>query len=250
MSTISVERLADLFVELAEPLADDFSVVDFLQLVASRTAELVDGSTVGVLLANPHNQLRFIAATSRASKVLDEPFELEQAALLALQDEEGPCLECFHTGVPLLDVELQAGDSPWPRFAAQATGHGFRSVHAFPMRLRSEIIGALSLFGDHERRLAPTEAHLVQAVADAATIRLMQGRAVRRAQVLASQLQAALDSRIVIEQAKGAIALLHGTSVDTAFEMMRSHARTTHAQLSDVAKQVVTTHGEIAGLTA
>ena len=240
MTTIPVERLADLFVEIADTLVDDFDVIDFLHVVTVRTAALVDGSTVGLVLADQHQQLRFMAASNEATKMLE---------LFQLQNDEGPCLQCFRTGVPVLNADLHDQDTPWPRFAAHATGQGFRTVHAFPMRLRSEIIGALNLFGNDEWHLAEADAHVVQALADAATIGLMQERAVRRAEVLAEQLQSALNSRIVIEQAKGALAQIRGIDVDLAFEVLRAHARATNQRLSELAARVVKDPAGIPGLS-
>jgi hypothetical protein len=240
MTTIPVERLADLFVEIADTLVDDFDVIDFLHVVTVRTAALVEGSTVGLVLADQHDQLRFMAASTEATKMLE---------LFQLQNDEGPCLECFRTGAPVLNADLHDKDTRWPRFALHATGQGFRTVHAFPMRLRSEVIGALNLFGDREWHLEPADAHVVQALADAATIGLMQERAVRRAEVLAEQLQSALNSRIVIEQAKGALAQIRGIDVDLAFELLRSHARSTNRRLSDLAAQVVKDPGGVPGLS-
>jgi len=240
MTTIPVERLADLFVEIADTLVDDFDVIDFLHVVTVRTAALVGGSTVGLVLADQHQQLRFMAASNEATKMLE---------LFQLQNDEGPCLECFRTGDPVLNADLHDQDTPWPRFAAHATGQGFRTVHAFPMRLRSEVIGALNLFGNDEWHLAEADAHVFQALADAATIGLMQERAVRRAEVLAEQLQSALNSRIVIEQAKGALAQIRGIDVDLAFEVLRAHARATNQRLSDLAARVVKDPAGIQGLS-
>ncbi len=238
MTTIPVERLADVFVEIADTLVDDFDVIDFLHVVTVRTASLIDGSTAGLVLADQHDQLRFMAASSEATKMLE---------LFQLQNDEGPCLECFRTGAAVINADLHDPATRWPRFAAHATGQGFRTVHAFPMRLRSQVIGALNLFGDREWRLEAADAHVVQALADAATIGLLQERAVRRAEVLAEQLQSALNSRIVIEQAKGALAQIRGIDVDLAFELLRGHARATNRRLSEVAAQVVKDPTDIPG---
>jgi AmiR/NasT family two-component response regulator len=118
-----------------------------------------------------------------------------------------------------------------------------------PLRLRSETIGALNVFGRQPTRLEPADAHLVQALADVATIGLMQERAIRRNELLAEQLQTALNSRIVVEQAKGALAQMHGVSVDQAFELLRSYARSTGTRLSDVARRIVTDPDGVRGLS-
>lgn len=240
MTSFPVERLAGVFVEVADTLVADFDVVDFLHLITARAAELVPESAVGLMLADHQGRLRFMGASTEATRLLE---------LFQLQNDQGPCLDCFRTGVGVVNADLHDGDTPWPRFAPRAVEAGFRSVHAVPLRLRNEVIGALNVFGRQPTRLEPADAHIVQALADVATIGLMQERAIRRNELLAEQLQTALNSRIVVEQAKGALAQLHGVSVDRAFELLRSHARSTGTRLSDVARRVVTDPEGVSGLS-
>jgi len=240
MTSFPVERLAGVFVEVADTLVADFDVVDFLHLITTRAAELVPDSAVGLMLADHQGRLRFMGASTEATRLLE---------LFQLQNDQGPCLDCFRTGVGVVNADLHDGDTPWPRFAPRAVEAGFRSVHAVPLRLRSETIGALNVFGRQPTRLEPADAHLVQALADVATIGLMQERAIRRNELLAEQLQTALNSRIVVEQAKGALAQMHGVSVDQAFELLRSYARSTGTRLSDVARRIVTDPDGVRGLS-
>ena len=240
MTSFPVERLAGVFVEVADTLVADFDVVDFLHLITARAAELVPDSAVGLMLADHQGRLRFMGASTEATRLLE---------LFQLQNDQGPCLDCFRTGVGVVNADLHDGDTPWPRFAPRAVEAGFRSVHAVPLRLRSETIGALNVFGRQPTRLEPADAHLVQALADVATIGLMQERAIRRNELLAEQLQTALNSRIVVEQAKGALAQMHGVSVDQAFELLRSYARSTGTRLSDVARRIVTDPDGVRGLS-
>jgi len=131
--------------------------------------------------------------------------------------------------------------APWPRFAPRATAAGFRSVHAFPLRLRNDVIGAVNVFGSQPgSTLDDTDVPIVQALADIAAIVLLQERAIRRGELLTEQLQGALNSRIVIEQAKGAVAQARGVSVDEALIVIRNHARRTNRRLVDVAHTIVT----------
>jgi transcriptional regulator with GAF, ATPase, and Fis domain len=231
MSTVSAERLAKIFVEVADTLVDEFDLIEFLHLLAERTAGLAGASAVGLLLADQHGNLEFMAGSDENAKLLE---------LFQLQNREGPCLDAYRTARPIINADLQAARARWPRFAPHATAAGFRSVHAFPLRLRSEVIGALNLFGADVGAFDDADVQIVQAVADVATIGLLQERTIRRSEVLTEQLQGALNSRIVIEQAKGAIAQAHGMSVDEAFASLRGYARRTRRRLSDVAHAVVT----------
>jgi len=240
MTTFPVERLAGVFVEVADTLVADFDVVDFLHLITARAAELVPDSAVGLMLADHQGRLRFMGASTEATRLLE---------LFQVQNDQGPCLDCYRTGVGVVNADLHDDDTPWPQFAPRAVEAGFRSVHAVPLKLRSEVIGALNVFGRQPTRLEPADAHIVQALADVATIGLMQERAIRRSEVLAEQLQTALNSRIVVEQAKGALAQMHGVSVDDAFDLLRSHARSTGTRLSDVARRVVTDPDGVRGLS-
>jgi transcriptional regulator with GAF, ATPase, and Fis domain len=241
MSTVSAERLAKIFVEVADTLVGEFDLIEFLHLLADRTAGLVQASAVGLLLADQRGNLGFMAGSDENVKLLE---------LFQIQSQQGPCLDAFRTGRPVINADLRAAGARWPRFAPRAAAAGFRSVHAFPLRLRSEVIGALNLFGADVGAFDDADVQIVQAVADVATIGLLQERTIRRGEVLTEQLQGALNSRIVIEQAKGAIAQSQGVSVDEAFARMRSYARGSHLRLSEVAHAVVADPGGIPDLSA
>ncbi|GIE94919.1 GAF and ANTAR domain-containing protein [Paractinoplanes rishiriensis] len=233
MTTVSAERLAQVFVEVADTLVDEFDLIEFLQVLADRTAGLTGDATAGILLADPKGRLHFMAASDETTKFLE---------LFQLREQDGPCIDAFHSGEPVINTDLAAGDASvrWPRFAPHAAAAGFRSVHAFPLRLRQEVIGVMGLFGDTVGDLDDSDAQVVQALADVAAISLLQERTIRRSEVLTEQLQGALNSRIIIEQAKGAIAQTHGVSVDAAFELIRGYSRNTNRRLSDIAYTVVT----------
>ncbi|MCA2211735.1 GAF domain-containing protein [Jidongwangia harbinensis] len=231
MTTVSAERLATTFVEFADTLVDEFDLIDFLHMLTDRTAELVGAAAVGLVLADKDGRLEFMAASSENAKLLE---------LFQLQTHEGPCQEAFRTGDPVINVNLGEATSRWPRFAPRATATGFHSVHAFPLRLRSQTIGALNVFGDTTGGdFDGADVPIVQALADVAAIALLQERAIHRGEVLTEQLQGALNSRIVIEQAKGAIAQVHQISVDEAFIRIRTYARGNNKKLTDVAHSIV-----------
>ena len=232
MTTVSAERLATIFVEIADTLTAEFDLIEFLHLVTDRAADLVNAAAVGLLLADPAGHLEFMAGSDENVKLLE---------LFQLQNHEGPCLEAFHTAQPVINVDLSQATSRWPRFAPRATETGFQSVHAFPLRLRSRVIGALNVFGDTKGgNFHGMDVPIIQALADVATIGLLQERAIRRGEILTEQLQNALNSRIIIEQAKGAVAQAHNVSVDEAFARIRSYARHHNRQLTDVANTIVT----------
>jgi GAF domain-containing protein len=230
MAVVSTERLADVFVEVADTLVDEFDVIEFLQLVTNRTAELIGASDVGLLLSDQRGLLRFMAASNEDVKRLE---------LFQLQNQEGPCLDAYRSGLPVVNADLQEAGDRWPAFAPRATAAGFRSVHAIPLRLRNDLIGAMGVFGTDVGRLEEADVHMAQALAHVATIGLLQERAVRRAEVLAEQLQSALNSRVVVEQAKGAVSAYGNVSVDEAFVILRKHARRSRMLLGAVAHSVL-----------
>lgn len=231
MATVSAERLAAVFVEVSDTLVNQFDIIEFLQIVTSRTAELIDAAAVGLLLADQHGELQFMAASDEATTLLE---------LFQVQTAEGPCLEAFRTREPVMIPDVHVAADRWPLFAPRAAEAGFRSVHAVPMRLRDQVIGAMNLFSTHTGGMQPNELVIVQSLADTATIGLIQERSIRRGEMLSEQLHAALNSRIVIEQAKGALSRIHGIDVDEAFRLMRAYARDTNQRLGEVATSVIT----------
>jgi GAF domain-containing protein len=231
MSGIAAPRIAEVFVEMADTLVEGFDLIDFLQRLTQRTSELASVSAAGLLLADVDGKLRFMAASDERTYLLE---------LVQVQADQGPCRDCFRTGEPVMEGNLTSGGDRWPDFTPRAIAAGFSSVHAFPLRLRGEVIGALGLFNSSSRTPTPAYARVVQALADMATIALLQERAIRRGEMLSEQLQGALNSRIVIEQAKGAIAQLYGVTVDDAFGMLREYVRRNRLRLTDVARTVIT----------
>ena len=239
-SMIAVDRLAEVFVEVADTLVDDFDVIEFLESLTRHTAEVSHAASAGLLLADPQGRLQYMASSTTSVRLLE---------LFQLQYQEGPCLDCFNSGTAVVNSDLGEARARWPRFAPRAVEAGFQSVHAFPLRHRQKVIGALNLFSADTGRLEPTDVRIIQCLADIATIGLLQERAIRSAEILTEQLQGALNSRISIEQAKGILARTHGVGVDAAFERMRTYARVNHLRLSDVARDVVLEPGRHAELT-
>jgi GAF domain-containing protein len=228
---MSDRAVAEAFVELADTLVDDFDVVDFLTQVTLRCADVLDVTAAGVLLTDQRGALQVVAASTEQTRLLE---------VLQLQTDQGPCVECFRTGSPVAVPDLSQAAGRWPQFVAQAQQLGFASAHALPMRLRTDVIGALNLFSDRLRAaLDETTIRLGQALADVATIGLLQARAIRHHEVLTEQLQSALNSRIVIEQAKGVIAERRRIDMDQAFALLRGAARSGNRRLSELAREIV-----------
>ncbi|MFC9913098.1 ANTAR domain-containing protein [Streptomyces sp. NPDC127197] len=233
------QLLAKTFVELADNLVADFDLIDFLRLLTDRCVGMLDASAAGVLLADRDGKLRVMAASDERVRLLE---------LFQLQNDEGPCLECFRTGVPVIVPDLGTVTARWPRFAVAAQRSGFGAVQALPMRLRDEIVGALNLFRTTPRPFDPAATPVAQALADVATISLLQQRTAQRSTVLNEQLQTALNSRVLIEQAKGKLAERQGIDMEQAFSALRGYARAHNRRLADVARALIDSSEPLTGL--
>jgi GAF domain-containing protein len=222
-------QLSDVFVELADTLVDDFDLIDFLHLLAERCVQLLGVSAAGLLLTDERDRLQVVAASSERTRLLE---------LFQLQTDQGPCVDCFRSGQPVSVADLTATDR-WPRFASAAAEVGFAAVHAVPMRLRAEVIGALNFFHATPGPLDSAKLRLGQALADVATIGLLQQRTIHRRDTLTEQLQTALRSRILIEQAKGVLAERLNLDMTESFALLRGTARSRNRRLSDLAQAIV-----------
>jgi GAF domain-containing protein len=231
LATASREgRLARTFVELADSLVADFDVVELLTLLADRCVDVLGVGAAGLMIVGADGELRVMASSSEAMRVLE---------LFEVQAQEGPCFDCHRSGVTVFEDDLRDTSGRWPRFEAEALAAGFRSVRALPMRLRGTVVGALNLFQAEAGPMLPADVAAAQALADVATIALLQHRAAREAQVLNDQLNQALNTRVVIEQAKGVVAERNGVDMEQAFRTLRSHARNHNARLADIAAAVI-----------
>lgn len=222
-------QLVETFVEVADTLVDDFDVIDFLLTLAGRCVRLLDVDAAGIMLIDQRGHLHAAAASTESARLVE---------LFELQTDAGPCIDCCRTGRPVVNADLEANHERWPRFAEAAQDSGFVAVHALPLRLRETVIGALNLFSAESRVLTEDDIRAGQALADVATIGILAQRGLHQAELLAAQLQSALNSRIVIEQAKGVLAERRQISVDEAFTLLREHARNHNMRLSDVARDV------------
>jgi transcriptional regulator with GAF, ATPase, and Fis domain len=217
------------FVQLADTLTADFDIIDFLHTLAQHCVDLLGVSACGILLADHTGRLNLVAASTEQARIL----ELSQA-----QAAEGPCVDAYRTRAPVSCPDLAGARERWPDFTAAALSAGFADVHALPMRLHEEAIGAISLYSTQPTRLTGQTAELGQALADVATIGILHERTLRRREVISEQLQKALESRIAIEQAKGMLAERLHVTVGEAFILIRAHARDYNLKLAETARAI------------
>ena len=222
--------LVQAFVALADTLVDDYDMVEFAQQLVESCVALLDADAAGLLLDDLRGGLQVLAATSEQTRLLD---------LLQIQSDAGPCLQAYRTGQQVLVEDLRSENTQWPEFAARASAEGFGAVYAIPLRLRTERIGALNLFRTQPVMMGDSDLLVAQALADVATIGILHQRVLTRGALVNSQLQTALNSRIVIEQAKGVLAERQGLDMEQAFVHLRTMARNTNRHLSDVAREVI-----------
>lgn len=223
------ERVSVAFVKITDTLVADYDVVDLLHTLVEESVGLLDVAAAGLLLADSSGQLQVVASTSEESRLVE---------ILQLEAGAGPCVDCYLSG-KAVEVESIANLADWQEFREAALSQGFRSVHAVPMRVHGRIIGAMGLFGSEEGALTAEDAAIGQALADVATISLMQERTIREAALVNEQLQRALNTRVLIEQAKGVIAHTAGVDMDEAFNRLRNHARANSQSLHVTAGRIV-----------
>ncbi|CAN5256639.1 GAF and ANTAR domain-containing protein [soil metagenome] len=222
-------RLVDTFVTLADTLVAGYDVVDLLQTLVEACAELLEASAAGLMLADSNGELAVVASTSERSRLVE---------MMQLKYDLGPCVQSFATG-DVVQIRDIAELDKWPDFKREALAQGFRAVHAVPMKLRGNVIGTLNLFSVRPGLLEPLDAAAAKGLADVATISILHERALRENEVTRVQLQSALDSRVIIEQAKGVVAQTRGVDMDQSFHTLRDYARSHNLALRDVAKSVV-----------
>ncbi|MBN9734786.1 MULTISPECIES: GAF and ANTAR domain-containing protein [unclassified Pseudonocardia] len=221
--------LIEAFVRLADTLVDDYDVIDLLKGLCDDCVTLLGADAAGLVLTDRRGALQAVAASAEAANLLE---------LFQIQADQGPCLDCFRTTRQVRSPDLRR-DRRWPAFAPRARAAGFLAVHALPMRLRGLTIGALNLFHRTPVAMPVGDLRVGQALADVATIGILTDRTSRERELLTGQLQAALSSRVVIEQAKGVLAERGGVTMDDAFTRLRAYARSTKQQLSAVARGIV-----------
>lgn len=225
------DRLFESFATLADTLVGGYDVVGLLQLLVETCQEALDVAEAGLLLADRAADLELVASTSESASLVET---------IQLAAEQGPCIRSFRTGEPVAVPDLEADTtSGWDEFRRSALDQGFRSVYAIPLRLRREVIGTLNLFTTVVDGLSERDGRAAQALADVATIGILHERTFRANDLVREQLQSALDSRVVIEQAKGLLSHTHEIPPEQAFERLRRYARNHQMPLAELARQVM-----------
>jgi GAF domain-containing protein len=224
------ERVSAAFVKITDTLVADYDVLDLLHALVESAVDLLDASAAGLLLADPHGDLQVLASTSERSQLVE---------ILQLRAGSGPCVESYRTGTLVAVPDIAALSGRWPEFQAAALSQGFHSVHALPMRVYGRTIGAMGLFGDKPGALSQEDAAIGQALVDVATISILQERSIRETALVNEQLQRALNSRVLIEQAKGVIAYTSRVGMEEAFLRLRNFARSNNLSLHDTAARVI-----------
>ncbi|GAA2347669.1 ANTAR domain-containing protein [Streptomyces kunmingensis] len=224
------QHIVRTFLELADTLVEDFDIIDFLHQMTVRCQELLDVTDAAVFLAHPGPHLHSPAPCDPGpglQRVLD-------TACL-----QGPALEAHRTHRSVTALDEAETAARWPEFAQHRQAAGYTLATALPMRLRRNNIGSLLLLRTGHKPLGADDLSLAQALADAATIGLLQARTIRQQHTVHEQLHTALQSRILIEQAKGVLAARQNITLNEAFDAIRQHARHHRLLLSDVARDVI-----------
>lgn len=233
VNTYREHDIIDTFVALSDTLVEDYDVVDLMQTLVEHSATLFDAVSAGLVLVNPSGTLDVIASTDEDTRLIE---------LMQLQSGQGPCIRCIQTGQPVIVPDAWALTNQWADFRRTSIELNLRAAHCVPMRLRGTTIGSLNLFRAQPGHLDTDDITVIQAFADVATIAVLQQRALEESSIIQQQLQHALDSRIIIEQAKGIIAYTHNTDIDHAFQILRDHARATSTPITDVARRILRKH--------
>ncbi|MCU1404437.1 MAG: transcriptional regulator [Glaciihabitans sp.] len=231
MNAISREELINqAFVKVADTLMDSYDVVDLLSTLVHQCAELLDAAGGGILIADSTGVLELIASTSEAAEFVE---------VMQLAAGEGPCVDCFNSGQAVAVNDIGEAGDQWAQFREAALQRGFHSLHATPMRLRGRVIGTMNLLFTREGPMSERDASLAQALADVAVIGILQERSLRDPRIVTEQLHLAIDTRIMVEQAKGVLSHIHLMDMDEAFNALRTYARSQRLSLREVSQGVV-----------
>jgi GAF domain-containing protein len=222
-------RITAAFVTVADTLTTNYDIVELLHTLVEECSWILGTTAGGLLLADGSGHLQVMTTTSEAADIVE---------IMQLAADSGPCIDCFTTGLPVSVPDIGTDSGAWPEFRAAALAQGFRMVHATPMKLRGQVIGTMNLFGPKPTEVSVRDIAVVQALADVATIGILQERLIREGHLAAEQLHRALDSRILIEQAKGVVANSQSLSMDRAFEIIRTYTRSRNLTLRDVAEAI------------
>jgi GAF domain-containing protein len=223
------DPLFGLLRRFAATMARSFDTSAVLHELSESAMTMLDAAGAGVSVVTDDGRLQFVTATDSAVVQIEEVQQAEQA---------GPCVEAYRTGRPSIVSDIDAVDH-WPAYRETAARVGFRTVMGLPLALDGRAVGSLNVYDRRLREWSESELARAHVLVDVATAYLVRAGELAEARQLSSQLQRALDSRVVIEQAKGVLSREHEITVDEAFELLRRHSRRTQSQLRDLAHAVV-----------
>jgi GAF domain-containing protein len=224
------ERINDAFVRVAGTLVDNYDVLDLLSTLMNTCTDLLGVQAGGILIADGAGELELVASTSEEAEIVE---------IMIVAAGAGPCVDCFNTGASVSVADIETDTGQWPRFRRSALEQGFRAAHATPLRLHGEVIGAMNLLSTGAGALSARDSQLAQALADVATVGILHERSFREPGIVAAQLHFALDTRILVEQAKGVLAQVRSCTMTEAFNALRSYAREHDTTLRAAAEGVV-----------
>lgn len=230
---MSLERDSTLFsalVEMADAAAAGYDVVELADSLVSTCVRLLGVDNAGFMLDDQRGSLEILASTSEETHLLE---------LLELSDNQGPCLAAFRTGAMVSLVDLTPRTKLWPAFTAEALRQGIRTTYAMPISLRGRVIGALNLFKTSPGPLDAATLQVAYVLANMAAIGIINHWTLQQQELLNEQLQTALQSRIIVEQAKGIIAAQSNVEIQDAFGMLRAAARSARRPVSELAHEIV-----------
>lgn len=222
-------RISRTFIRLADTQVSAFDLADSLNGLAEQCVELLAVPAAGVLLLDPHGNLAAAAPSAQREKLM---------ALFSTGADSGFWADILQSGTAVHCTELHSEPARWPSFTTAAEKCGFKALHALPMRLRERTIGVLILLSSEPGGADSDDLALAQALADIATIGILQHRTIETGDRLNQQLQTALTSRVVIEQAKGVLSHHGSLSMDEAFRRLRRYTRSHNRLLTDLAGSV------------
>lgn len=229
-ATARETRISAAFVAVADTLTTDFDAVELLHTLINDCVEILDMNAGGLMLADSTGELHLMTSTSEAAELVE---------IMQMAASSGPCIDCFNTGSAVAVSDITQETSRWPEFVRVALSQDYRSVLATPMKLRGNVIGTMNLFSFTVGEVSERDAAVAQALADVATIGILQERVIREGHIIEEQLHRALDSRIIIEQAKGVIASSLALTMDEAFALLRTYARDRNLTIRSVSGRVV-----------
>ncbi|MBW3606225.1 MAG: GAF and ANTAR domain-containing protein [Actinobacteria bacterium] len=219
----------------AETLVRRYDLDEVLSDLAGELKRVLDVAGAGVMLADENNDLRFVSSSDEVLTRLED---------LQIELGEGPCLRAYRTAAPVIATDLH-DDERFPNFGPRAVESGMVAVFSYPLQYEEQVFGALNLYRREPGTLDEQQQDLGAAFSDISTLYLMHGSDDERREQVNRQLQGALDSRVIIEQAKGFVAASCGLAISDAFEVIRRYARGNGRKLREVASQIVQGHLEV-----